>query len=401
MDLALVNGRVMTGHGLEHGLAVVLSGDTIAAVVPARELERGVQRLDLDAGLLLPGFIDIQVNGGGGVLFNDSPPPEAIQTIGAAHRRFGTTGFLPTLISDGMEAVGAAIAATRQALDAGTPGLLGIHVEGPYLNSERKGIHAASKLRRMDDEGLALLTSLGAGRTLVTLAPEMASAEMIERLVAAGVIVSAGHTNASYAVTRAALDAGMTGFTHLFNAMSPLTSREPGVVGAALSDARSWCGIIVDGRHVDPVVLKIAMACRPADRFILVTDAMPCVGSDQTSFTLQGKTITVRDGACFDAKGNLAGSDLDMAAAVRNAVTMLGLELSQASRMASGNPAEFLGLGDRMGRIAPGYRADLVLLDDRLEVSDVWIGGVAIAEDRPLTAAQSGEGAHRAMRRDA
>lgn len=375
MEIALVNGQVMTDGGLEEGLAVLLAGDTIAAVVPAREVAAGVARRDLDGGLLLPGFIDIQVNGGGGVLFNDSPTPQAIAQIGTAHRRFGTTAFLPTLISDDMSVVGAAIEATRQAMAMATPGVLGVHIEGPFLNTEQKGIHDGAKLRRMDEEGLTLLTSLGAGRTLVTLAPEMAGTAMIQRLTAAGVIVSAGHTNASYAQARAALDAGMTGFTHLFNAMSPLTSREPGVVGAALADPRSWCGIIVDGRHVDPVVLKIALRCRSLDRFVLVTDAMPCVGSDQQTFTLQGKLITVRDGACFDARGRLAGSDLDMAGALRNAVSMLGLSLADASRMASGNPAEFLGLGQTMGRIAPGFRADLVLLDDHLEVDEVWIGG--------------------------
>jgi N-acetylglucosamine-6-phosphate deacetylase len=276
--------------------------------------------------------------------------------------------------------------AAGEAMASATPGVLGVHIEGPFLNSEQKGIHDAGKLRRMDEEGLALLTSLGAGRTLVTVAPEMAGPTMIQRLAAAGVIVSAGHTNASYAQARTALDAGLTGFTHLFNAMSPLTSREPGVVGAALSDARSWCGIIVDGQHVDPVVLKIALACRPIERFMLVTDAMPCVGSDLKSFVLQDKVITVRDGACFDARGRLAGSDLDMAGAVRNAVSLLGVSLADASRMASRNPAEFLGLGEIMGRIAPGFRSDLVLLDDELQVRDVWIGGRNEAGE-PLAAA--------------
>jgi N-acetylglucosamine-6-phosphate deacetylase len=392
MATALVNGQVMTDDGLEEGLAVVLSGESIAAVVPERELAAGMARVDLDGGLLLPGFIDTQVNGGGGVLFNDSPTPETIAAIGAAHRRFGTTGFLPTLISDDLSVVGAAIEATRQAMTQGAPGVLGVHIEGPFLNTEQKGIHDAAKLRRMDEAGLALLASLGAGRTLVTLAPEMAGTAMIQRLAGAGVIVSAGHTNASYAQARAALGAGMSGFTHLFNAMSPLTSREPGVVGAALADATAWCGIIVDGRHVDPVVLQIALRCRPRDRFLLVTDAMPCVGTDLTTFTLQNKLITVRDGACFDARGRLAGSDLDMASAVRNAVSLLGLSVAEAGRMASRNPAEFLGLGASHGRIAAGYRADLVLLDDKLEVSEVWIGGQPGAESPIATARAARDG---------
>jgi N-acetylglucosamine-6-phosphate deacetylase len=391
MALAFVNGRVMTEAGLKTGLAVLVDEARIQAIVPEAEIGPGSRRFDLEGGLLLPGFIDIQVNGGGGALFNDSPTPKSIAAIGAAHRRFGTTGFLPTLISDELAVVGAAMEAARAAVAAESPGVLGVHIEGPFLNIAQKGIHDASKFRRMDEDSLALLTPLSGGRTLVTLAPEVAGAAMIQRLAQAGVTVSAGHTNATYAQTLAGLDAGMTGFTHLFNAMSPLTSREPGAVGAALHDPRSWCGIIVDGRHVDPVVLKVAIRCRPLERFMLVTDAMPCVGSNQKTFVLQDKTINVRDGACFDDKGRLAGSDLNMAQAVRNAVSMLGVSLAEASRMASANPAEFLGLGAELGRIAPGYRADLVLLDEALEVRDVWIGGLS-EDERPAAGARRASG---------
>lgn len=377
MDLALLNGRVMTDEGLREGLAVRVSGGRIAAVGPADEVAAGAATRDLRGGLLLPGFIDVQVNGGGGVLFNDSPTVEAIAAIGAAHRRFGVTGFLPTLISDDISVVEQAVAATRAALERGVPGVLGVHIEGPFLNPRRKGIHELSKLRAIDEPALRILTSLDAGKTLVTLAPETTSPATIARLAAAGVVVSAGHTNATYATVRAALANGLTGFTHLFNAMSPLASREPGVVGAALEDATAWCSLIVDGRHVDPVVLKIALRCRPHERFILVTDAMPSVGAASKSFVLQGKKITVKGGVCVDEHGTLAGSDLDMASAVRNAVRMLGLDLAEASRMASRHPAEFLGLGAEMGRIAPGLRADLVLMDDELKALETWIGGEA------------------------
>jgi N-acetylglucosamine-6-phosphate deacetylase len=375
MALALVNGRVMSDRGLVDGLALRIEGGRIAALGPRDEVAAGAEVRDLQGALLLPGFIDTQVNGGDGVLFNDEPTAETIARIGAAHRRFGTTGFLPTLISDDLGAVTAAIAATRQAIADGVPGVLGLHIEGPYLNVKRRGIHDASKLRRTDETSFALLTSLGVGRTLVTLAPEETSPEMIERLVKAGVVVSAGHSNAPYETVRAALGRGVSGFTHLFNAMSPLTSREPGVVGAALEDQDAWCGLIVDGVHVDPVVLKLALRLRPHARFNLITDAMPCVGSSQTTFDLQGKTIRVRDGACFDDAGTLAGSALDMASAVRNAVGMLGLDLTEASRMASGNPAAFLSLEHEVGRIARGCFADLVLLDDDLQVLETWIRG--------------------------
>ena len=299
---------------------------------------------------------------------------------------------MPTLISDDLATVRAGIEAVRQAIEAGLPGVLGIHIEGPFLNASRKGIHDASKFRRTDESSFELLTSLDVGRTLVTLAPEATSVEMIARLAQAGVVVAAGHTNASYAAARAALDHGLTGFTHLFNAMSPLTGREPGVVGAALEDRASWCAIIVDGVHVDPVVLKLALRLKPLDRLTLITDAMPCVGDGATSFLLQGRRIFARDGACYDEDGTLAGSILDMAAAVRNAVSMLGLDLADAARMASRNPAEFLRLDDQRGRIARGYIADLVLLDADLRVTDTWIGGRARGDDAAASAAISAGG---------
>lgn len=380
MDVVLTGGRVMTDDGLASGLAVRLSGGRISAVGPAAALGDGAQVRDLEGAILLPGFIDIQVNGGGGALFNADPSPATIAAIGEAHRRFGTTGFLPTLISDDLGAVSAAIEATRAAMAQNVPGVLGVHIEGPFLNPKRRGIHEVSKLRRIDEPALELLSSLGSGRTLVTLAPETTRPEMIRRLADAGVVVSAGHTNARYEVVRAALAAGLTGFTHLFNAMSPLTSREPGAVGAALDDQASWCSLIVDGRHVDPAVLRIALRCKPLARLVLVTDAMPSVGGTADSFLLQGKLITVKDGVCVDEHGTLAGSDLDMASAVRNAVRLLGLDLAAASTMASRNPAEFLGLGGEFGRIVPGYRADLVLVDDDVQVLETWIGGRASAE---------------------
>jgi N-acetylglucosamine-6-phosphate deacetylase len=381
MSIALVNGRVLRDDTLVEGQCVLLEGARIAAVVRADDPRcRSRQRYDLGGGLLLPGFIDSQVNGGGGVLFNDSPSLEVIRAIGAAHRRFGTTGFLPTLISADLDVVARAIAAVRGAIQAGVPGVLGIHIEGPFLNVARKGVHDPAKLRELDASALGLLTSLHEGRTLVTLAPEMTTPQIIEKLVAAGVVVSAGHTNATYAEIEPALRHGLTGFTHLFNAMSQLTGREPGAVGAALSDPGSWCGIIVDGVHTDPVVLRIALKCKPHERFMLVTDAMPSVGTHNGSFQLQGRRITVSGNVCVDEDGTLAGSNIDMASSVRNAMSMLGLPLSEAVRMASQWPAEFLGISGDVGRIAAGYRANLVFADEQLNVIETWIDG------RPSTA---------------
>jgi len=375
---ALVNGRVLWNEGLVSGKTLLLSGERIEALVhPTDPRCAAAASVDLEGQILLPGFIDVQVNGGGGVLFNDDPSLESIRAIGAAHRQFGTTGFMPTLISGDLDTIGRAIAAVQSALDAGVPGVLGIHIEGPFLNRARRGIHDSKHLRLLDANLVSLLCRLRGGRTVLTLAPEMTTPQMIAQLAAGGLLISAGHSEASYAETTAAIAHGLRGFTHLFNAMARLEPREPGIVGAALYDENTWCGIIVDGHHVDPVMLKLALRCKRHERFMLVTDAMPVVGSTESSFALQGRAIRVVDGMCRDENGTLAGTALDMATAVRNSVSMLGLSVAEAARMAAEYPADFLGLGHELGRIAPGYRANLVLVDDELQVRRTWIEGIA------------------------
>jgi N-acetylglucosamine-6-phosphate deacetylase len=376
MTTALTNARVLAPEGWRDNLAVLLDGGTIVGLLPPSDPRvRAAQQHDLHGAMLLPGFIDVQVNGGGGVLFNEAPTVGTLRRIGVAHRQFGTTGFLPTLISDDPSVMREALAAVEQALIEGVPGVLGIHLEGPYLAPARKGVHDPRYFHVPDRDELALLRAPHRGVRLITLAPDQVPLASIGVLVDAGLIVCAGHTAADYHVTRAALDAGVRGFTHLFNAMTPLGSREPGVVGAALDDARSWCGIIVDGHHVHPASLRVAIAAKARGKMMLVTDAMPPVGADRPDYILNGETIVVKDGVCQTAQGVLAGSALDMASAVRNAVQLLGLPLDEAARMASTYPADFLGLGESHGRIAAGYRADLVLLDDEYRVQRTWIGG--------------------------
>ena len=373
---ALCNARVLTDTGFRDDVAVLLDGDRIVDVVPAGDTRiRDADRIDLDGDTLLPGFIDCQVNGGGDVLFNDAPNPETIHRIASAHRRFGTTGFLPTLISDDADVMRAAIAAVDAAIDARVPGVLGIHLEGPYIAPARRGAHDAAKFRVLDAAEIALASSLRSGVTVLTLAPERVDAAAIGALVERGVVVCVGHSAASYAETRVALAAGVRGFTHLYNAMSQLQGREPGVVGAALDDRDSWCGVIVDGYHVHAAALRIAIAAKPRGRIFLVTDAMPPVGGASDTYTLAGAPITCRDGRCETADGVLAGSALDMATAVRNTVSLLGLPLDEAARMASTYPAAFLGLGATHGRIAAGCVADLVTLDRALNGRQTWIGG--------------------------
>jgi N-acetylglucosamine-6-phosphate deacetylase len=374
---ALINARVLLTDGLADGHGIIIENGRIAEVQPMASLAyAGLPVLDCCGLTLLPGFIDVQVNGGGGVLFNDDTSVEGIAAIAAAHRQFGTTGLLPTLISDDLDVIADAIDAVDAAIAAGTPGVLGIHIEGPYISERRKGTHNESKFRELVEADIALLSRLRTGKTLVTLAPERNDLAYIRKLAQAGIIVSAGHTDAGFRCAQNAIAAGLSGFTHLFNAMSPLGNREPGAVGAALYHQETWCGIIVDGYHVDPVTLKIALRCKPWQRFMLVTDAMPNLGTDAVDFQLQGKTVHLRDGRLIDDNGVLSGSALDMASAVRNAVQLLELPLEVAANMASRNPAEFLGLGASHGRIAPGYHADLVLVDDDILIKQTWIGGI-------------------------
>jgi len=377
---ALVNARVLTDHGPQDGLAVLVRGDRIEAIVRTDDARVvAAQRHDLKGQLLLPGFIDVQVNGGGGVLFNAEPTVEALATMGAAHRKFGTTGFLPTLITDTADVMRKALDAVDTAIEQGVPGVLGIHLEGPFLATARKGIHDASLFRLPDANDIAAITRNRRGVVMLTLAVEEVPLDTIRQLSEAGVLVVAGHTAASYDTTRAALDAGVCGFTHLYNAMTPLGSREPGVVGAALDDPYSWCGLIVDGHHVHPAALRVAIAAKARGKSVLVTDAMPPVGADSPEYILNGQTIIARDGICQSDTGVLAGSALDMATGVRNLVNMVGLPLAEASRMASAYPAAWLGLDRTHGRLVAGQRADFAVMDEGLVVSETWIGGVRYA----------------------
>ncbi len=353
-------GHVATASGVLNEAEIRVERGRIAAITP---LTGTAEALDLAGGWVLPGFIDTQVNGGGGVLFNDTTSLEGIAAIGAAHARFGTTGFLPTLISEDIGGIGAALEAADAAIAAGVPAVLGVHIEGPVLNPARNGIHDAAKFRRFDRALISLLTKQRRGRVLLTVAPELVDLADIRTLARAGVIVSAGHTEATFEQAMAAFDAGVKGVTHLFNAMPPIFQRAPGIVGATLEDPRAWSGLIVDRVHVATPVLRMALKLRPFDKLMLVTDAMPSVGSDQKSFNLHGRKIDVADGRCVYTDGTLAGSDLDMATALSNCVADLDLTPDQVALLASTNPAAFLGLSNERGALAPGLRADWVVLD--------------------------------------
>ena len=373
---AVLAGTVFDGETVHPDCAVVIEGARIAGLVARRDVPAAMPTRALpDGAWLAPGFIDVQVNGGGDVLFNDNPTPEGIAAIVTGHRKFGTTALLPTLITDTPAKMRAALDAVRRAAPV-NPGVLGIHFEGPFLSPDKPGVHDPAMIRRPDEADAALLCASQSHCTLVTLAPEEMPPGFIARLAAAGVRVCLGHSLATYVETKAALAEGLVGFTHLFNAMRPLESREPGPIAAALETPTAWFGMIVDGVHVAPAMLRLAL--RGAAHPMLVTDAMPPVGGRAPYFTLYGNEIVVRDGRCARPDGTLAGAALDMASAVRNCVGMLDVPLTAALRFASTEPAQFLGLGEKLGRLAPGYRADMVAFKpDDICVIDTWVAGDA------------------------
>ena len=371
---AIAADYVFDGYTKHDKAAVAIEGSKIKCLLPQAELPASLSTRRLPAGAwLAPGFVDLQVNGGGDVLFNNSPTPEAILLIAAAHRRFGTTTFLPTFITDTREKMRLAMAAARQAAER-EPSVLGIHLEGPFLSPEKAGVHDSDLIRVPDEADLEMLCDDWGGEMLITLAPERVPRGFIAQLGNAGRRVSLGHSMATYDQTCSAMGEGLAGFTHLFNAVRSLQSREPGPIAAALESSTAWYGLIVDGWHVSPAMLRLAL--RGIGHPMLVTDAMAPVGGRQSTFQLYGDQIKVVDGRCLRSDGTLAGAALDMATAVRNCVDLLPVSLSEALQFASRNPAEFIGVGHKLGRLAPGYRADMVAIDpDPVAVLGTWVAG--------------------------
>lgn len=374
----LVPDRLLAPNGLRDDLALLVEDGRIAALPEKSHLDglEQLPRLDLPGALLAPGFIDLQVNGGGGLLFNDAPALDTLAAITRAHRRRGTTALLATLISDSSQRTRAAQAAVAEALAAGLPGLLGLHLEGPHLAAERCGVHRPEHFRPLHGDEVDAILAARSGPLLLTLAPEQAPPEQIQRLAAAGGRVFAGHTAASFEQVQAALAAGLAGFTHLFNAMPPISGRAPGPVAAALLDAHSYVSLIADGLHLHDASIKLALHCKPRGRCLLVSDAMPSLGaSGQTEFQLQGRPVQLHEGRLQTADGTLAGAHLDLAGAVRHLVQSVGVALDEALRMASTWPAEAMGIGRERGSLRIGSRADFVWLDEALEPRGTWIAG--------------------------
>jgi N-acetylglucosamine-6-phosphate deacetylase len=372
---AIVTDRVFDGRGWHRDAAVMVQDGRIVGLASPGEIPSGWRQSRVPPGVFMAaGFIDLQVNGGGGVLLNDQPTADGMRAIARAHRRYGTTACLPTLITDTRDRIRSAIAAARSA--AGRDGILGLHLEGPFISPKRPGVHRPDRIAEPGAGDLEQLCELAhAGRSFVTLAPECVPAGFVMTLASAGVRISIGHSEASAAVVTQAVAEGATGVTHLFNAMPPFSARAPGIVGTTLSERRLTAGLIVDGIHVDPVSVRAAFAAKGADRIALVTDAMPTVGASLDHFELVGRAIKLADGRLTTEEGTLAGAHLDMASAVRNAVMLANVPLEDALRAASLTPAQFLGVENERGAVIAGARADLVALTDKLTVAATWIDG--------------------------
>ncbi|MER9402792.1 N-acetylglucosamine-6-phosphate deacetylase [Mesorhizobium caraganae] len=375
---ALTGARIFDGDDWHDNAALVVHGDAVEGILPVGAVPSGVARIDTGGGMLAPGFVDLQVNGGGGVMLNDHPDVASLATICRAHAPFGTTALLATLITDTPAITAAAIAAGTEAARQKLPGFLGLHLEGPHLSIARKGAHDPALIRPMMDADQAALIAARKNLPvlLTTIAPESVEPVRVAALAKAGIVVSLGHSDTGYATARAFADAGASVVTHLFNAMSQIGNREPGLAGAAIDIGGLSAGIIADGIHVDPATMAIALRAKQGPgRIVLVTDAMATIGTDMTSFTLNGRIIYRKDGSLRLADGTLAGADLDMISAVRYVHRVVGLDLSEALRMASLYPAQAVGQAHRLGRFANGTAADIVALSDDLDVKGVWIGG--------------------------
>lgn len=378
---ALRGARIFDGSRWHDDKVLLFTGGRITGVTPPDSLPAGTDPIDADGLLAVPGFIDLQVNGGGGVLLNDRPDADGIRTICQAHSKFGTTALLPTLITDTREITAAAIAAGREARLAEVPGFLGLHLEGPHLSVARKGAHDPALIRPMEEADFeGMIACAGAFEAMmVTVAAESVMPAQVSALAQAGITVSLGHSDTGYGTVRELAGAGARTVTHLFNAMSPLGHREPGMVGAALDIGSLHAGLIADGYHVDPVSMGIALRAKNGPgRIFIVTDAMSTIGTDLETFTLNGREIYRKDGRLTLADGTLAGADIDMLSSVLFVHRQLGLPLEEALRMAALYPAEAIRADHRKGSLKPGHDADFVLLTQDLTLHSTWIGGTQV-----------------------
>lgn len=367
--------RIFDGWDWHDNAVMTVKDGYVESIKPA-DPSQSARMLD---GWIVPGLVDLQVNGGGGVLFNNDPTPEGLAQICTAHAGLGTTAVMATLITDRPEITASAISAAISAV--GQPGMMGLHLEGPHLDFRRKGTHDPALIRRMEDPDMSVLLNAASALPylICTVAPESVTAAQIAALADAGVVVSLGHSDCTAAEACASFDAGAHMVTHLFNAMSQLGHRTPGLVGVALDDGRVSAGLIADGFHADDIAMRVALRAKQGPgRIFLVSDAMSTIGTDLPGFTLNGRQIYRRGGRLTLADGTLAGADIAQIDALRYVHKVLNVPLAEALRLAAFYPAQAAGASDR-GHLRPGSRADFLTLTPEITAESVWIGGCMFA----------------------
>ena len=377
MKQALLGSQIFCGELFYDDHALLVDGKSIVDIVDKNNIPENFNKMELDQGILAPGFIDLQVNGGGGVLFNNSPNKESLNTIIKAHQFFGTTSVMPTVISDSLEVLEQCITTVTEEIKNNSS-LLGIHIEGPFFNTKYRGVHQKQYISTINSDYLNLFESLKGFPVMLTLAPECISSQQLKHLTSLGIKTLAGHSDASYDELDDAIKNGLDGFTHLFNAMGQISAREPGVVGSALHFENTFASIIVDLHHVHPSLIQLAYQLKPTGKLFFISDSMATINHGKPSFELYDEVVNESDGRLVNSEGKLAGSSITQIDAVKNAYQKCNIPLNQALAMASRYPAEYLGIANHLGFLKPGYRADLVHFDSNFKVHNAWVSGKQI-----------------------
>ena len=377
MKQALLGSQIFCGERFYDDHALLVDGKSIVDIVDKNNIPENFNKMELDQGILAPGFIDLQVNGGGGVLFNNSPNKESLNTIIKAHQFFGTTSVMPTVISDSLEVLEQCIKTVTEEIKNNSS-LLGIHIEGPFFNTKYRGVHQKQYISTINSDYLNLFESLKGFPVMLTLAPECISSQQLKHLTSLGIKTLAGHSDATYDELDDAIKNGLDGFTHLFNAMGQISAREPGVVGSALHFENTFASIIVDLHHVHPSLIQLAYQLKPTGKLFFISDSMATINHGKPSFELYDEVVNELDGRLVNSEGKLAGSSITQIDAVKNAYQKCNIPLNQALAMASRYPAEYLGIANHWGSLKPGYRADLVHFDSNFKVHNAWVSGKQI-----------------------
>ena len=380
MKQALLGSQIFCGERFYDNHALLVEGKSIVDIVDKNNTPDNFNKIELDQGILAPGFIDLQVNGGGGVLFNNSPNKESLNTIIKAHQFFGTTSIMPTVISDSLEVLEQCIKTVTEEIKNNSS-LLGIHIEGPFFNTKYRGVHQKQYISAINSDYLNLFESLKGFPVMLTLAPECISSQQLKHLTSLGIKTLAGHSDASYDELDDAIKNGLDGFTHLFNAMGQISAREPGVVGSALHFENTFASIIVDLHHVHPSLIQLAYQLKPKGKLFFISDSMATINHGKPSFELYDEVVNESDGRLVNSEGKLAGSSITQIDAVKNVYQKCNIPLNQALAMASRYPAEYLGIENHLGSLKPGYRADLVHFDSNFKVHNVWVSGKQISRE--------------------